>query len=293
MRGKILKGVGGFYYVLAEDGVRYECRARGIFRKDGEKPLVGDEVRIDVIDAEAAEGSIAELLPRKSALIRPEAANLDQALLVFSFTAPDPNPLILDRFLIMLKRQEIPCILLFNKRDLVKNEEAEALLKAYERAGAIHVEGICAREEGAAEKLGDLLRGKSSWLAGPSGVGKTTILNCLCPSAKAETGEISKKLRRGKNTTRHSELFPIEGGGYLCDTPGFTSLELYGTEAEEICNEYPEFSVYAGSCRFRDCMHIREPGCAVREAAESGAIPMLRYRSYCSIYEKEKEKSRY
>ncbi len=292
MEGRILKGIGGFYYVLADDGREYECRARGIFRKDGDKPLVGDMVRISVIDAEAAIGSVDSIMERKNRLIRPEAANVDQALLVFAFDKPAPNYVLLDRFLITLRRSNVPCILLFNKKDLADATQLDRLLNAYKDAVA-DVRALCALEDGFKDTLKEMLCGRISLLAGPSGVGKSTILNALCPGALAETGEISKKLKRGKHTTRHSELFPIEGGGYVMDTPGFTALELRDIEADEVRDEYPEFDPYAGECRFMDCMHIKEPGCVIREAAAKGTIPQIRYENYCAVYSELNDRKRY
>ena len=289
--GRIVKGIGGFYYVATTDDELYECRARGIFRKDGKKPLVGDYVRIGIVDEEKKEGSVDELLPRQNALIRPEAANVDVALLVFACASPEPSLLLLDRFLVMLRAQDVKCILIFNKDDLVAEERIEELQQIYQDAD-VEVRCISAKAGGTEEIL-ERIRGCTALLAGPSGVGKSTILNTLGPQAQMETGEISKKLKRGKHTTRHAELFLVDADTYLMDTPGFTALTLGDMPEEEIRCYYPEFHPYEGKCRFRECSHTHEPGCAVREAVENGQIHKARHTAYMALYEEQKNRKKY
>jgi ribosome biogenesis GTPase len=291
LEGRIVKGIGGFYYVETAAGDTYECRARGIFRKDGKKPLVGDRVRIGIVDEAKKEGSVDEILPRQNALIRPEVANVDVALLVFACASPEPSLLLLDRFLVMLRSQGVKCLLIFNKADLVEPERLKELQQIYQGADA-EVRCISAKSGGTEEIL-ECIRGKTALLAGPSGVGKSTIINRLCPQAQMETGEISKKLKRGKHTTRHAELFCVEADTYLFDTPGFTALSLGEMPEEEIRVYYPEFLPYEGQCRFRECSHTHEPGCAVRGAVESGAIHSDRHKAYCALYEEQKNRKRY
>ncbi|MBR1470227.1 MAG: ribosome small subunit-dependent GTPase A [Lachnospiraceae bacterium] len=290
-KGRILKGIGGFYYVETEAGEVFACRARGIFRKDGQKPLVGDYVRMGIVDAEKKEGSVDALLPRENALIRPEAANVELALLVFACTSPEPSLLLLDRFLVMLRSQGVKCVLLFNKKDLTTAERISEFAGIYRNADA-EVCCISAKSDDI-EKIRERIQGYTALLAGPSGVGKSTILNRLCPEAQASTGEISRKLGRGKHTTRHAELFRTEAGSYLMDTPGFTALSLGDMPEEEIRLYYPEFRPYEGKCRFRECSHTHEPGCAVREAVVQGRIHPVRHGNYAALYEEQKQRKKY
>lgn len=291
LEGRIVKGIGGFYYVSSGERL-YECRARGVFRKERIKPLVGDYVKITVTDRENGIGSVDAILPRRNMLIRPETANVDQALVVFACASPDPNLALLDRFLISLKSQGVYCILLWNKKDLVSETQLSRLCGIYADA-QVGVRCISAKDPADVESLRQELAGRTTILAGPSGVGKSTLLNALCPEAVMETGEISSKLRRGKHTTRHAEIFAVDETTALCDTPGFTALTLTDIGPEEIGAFYPEFAKPAEGCRFRPCSHTHEPGCAVREATENGSIRPERYRSYCMIYNEQKERRKY
>ena len=292
MQGKIIKGIAGFYYVhVVESGV-YECKAKGVFRKEKIKPLVGDDVDIEILDENEKTGNIISILPRKNELIRPAVANIDQALVVFAVTKPSPHFNLLDRFLVMMESKQIPVILCFNKEDLADFSEIERLEQIYYGCGYPCV-FTSAIENKNIEQIKELLRGKTTAIAGPSGVGKSSIINILQPKANMETGSISRKIERGKHTTRHSELFWIEGDSYIMDTPGFSSLYVNDFEKEELKYYFPEFEKYEGKCRFNGCDHIHEPGCAVKEAVEKGIISKVRYDDYNEMYQELKNKRRY
>lgn len=292
MRGKIIKGIGGFYYIHAQDGEVYECRAKGIFRKDGKKPLVGDNVEISVLNQEEREGNVDNILPRKNALIRPAAANVDQALVVFAVASPRPNLNLLDRFLITMSQQEIPVIICFNKQDLASGEELRRLEEIYENCGC-QVMFASVLERRGLEQIRERLRGKTTVVAGPSGVGKSSLTNYLQPKAAMEVGQVSRKIDRGRHTTRHTELFWLEEDTYFLDTPGFSSLYLEDLDWEELPAYFPEFTPYAQGCRFQGCMHMSEPDCMVKQALERGEISRFRYESYCGLVNELKSKKRY
>ncbi len=292
MQGKIIKGIAGFYYVYTEGGVIYSCRAKGIFRKDGKKPLVGDDVEMSVLDDEAKEGNVDALLPRRSELIRPAVANVDQALVIFAISRPEPNFNLLDRFLIMMRQQNLPSVICFNKEDIANDDEKDILTDAYGLAAERLLFTSAKTGEGIDELKG-LLDHKTTVMAGPSGVGKSSITNLLHPNAGMETGDISKKIGRGRHTTRHSELFGINDDTFIMDTPGFSSLDLFEIEKEELRDYYPEFAQYEAECRFQGCMHIAEPVCGVKQALSEGKISRLRYGIYCQLYEELRNKRKY
>ncbi len=289
MRGRILKGIAGFYYVETIDLKVYECKAKGIFRKSGIKPIVGDNVEIEIIDEDNRQGNLTDILPRKNCLYRPPVANVDQAVILFAIVKPDPNYNLLDRFLIMMRQQNLPVIICFNKQDIATEKEQKELHDAYEKCG-YKVLFVSVKEERGLDELKALLKGKTSTLAGPSGVGKSSLLNKLVPDADMQIGELSRKIDRGKNTTRHSELFYVkelsEGGEdtFIIDTPGFTSLELRDVTADELMGYYPEFEQFEPSCRFGGCSHIAEPDCGVKAALEAGELSNVRYDNYRIIY---------
>ncbi len=292
MIGKIMKGIAGFYYVgVVESGV-YECKAKGIFRKDKIKPLVGDDVEIEVLNEEEKLGNIVKILPRRSELIRPAVANIDQALVIFAAREPKPNLSLLDRFLVIMEKQDIPVIICFNKQDLCDEEEVGRLKEIYEACGYPVVLASAKQGEGI-EEIKSLLRGKTTTVAGPSGVGKSSLTNLLQNEVQMETGEISKKLGRGRHTTRHSQIIQIEKDTWLYDTPGFTSFYVEEIEKEELRFYFREFSKYEGTCRFQGCTHTHEPGCMVKNALEEGKISKERYENYLELYGELKEKRRY
>ena len=292
MQGKIIKGIAGFYYVHVEGQGIYECKAKGIFRKDHKKPLVGDDVDVEVLDEEEKLGHIREILPRKSALIRPAVANVDQALIIFAIVKPNPNFNLLDRFLIRMERQNLPTIICFNKQDIATPQEKEALRKAYETCG-YQVLFISALEEEGLEQVRHILAGKTTTVAGPSGVGKSSLINRLAPKANMETGAISEKIERGKHTTRHSEIIALGDNTYIVDTPGFTSLDISEITKEELGTYYPEFVQYEPYCKFSGCAHISEPSCGVKDAVAEGKISQVRYDNYKVLYEELKNIKRY
>ncbi len=283
MQGKIIKGIAGFYYVYVVDSGVYECKAKGAFRKDKIKPLVGDDVEIDIISEEEKTGNVISIGPRKSELIRPAVANVDQALLIFATKNPEPNLNLLDRFLCMMEEQDVPVVICFNKDDLVDDVFQKQIRDTYERAGYKVIFTSAKNEEGI-DKIKEVLKGKTSTVAGPSGVGKSSIVNLLTEGHSMETGEVSAKIGRGKHTTRHSELLYLGDDTYIMDTPGFSSLFVPKCDPVELYSLFPEFIEPEKHCRFGGCVHYKEPGCGVKEAVEKGEIAASRYENYLQIY---------
>lgn len=292
MTGKIIKGIAGFYYVHDGHSKTYACKAKGIFRNRNIKPLVGDNVEFTILDEADMEGNIDSILPRCNALIRPAVANVDQALVVFSITHPEPNLNLLDRFLVMMESQEVPVTICFNKIDLTGNESMDRYRDIYKKADYPVIFTSTYGQEGM-EEIRDLLRGKTTVLAGPSGVGKSSLTNLIQPKAGMETGGISEKIQRGKHTTRHAELFYVEENTYLLDTPGFSSMFIADMAENELKDHFPEFGAYQEECRFLGCVHIGEPVCGIKAAVADGKISESRYENYRLLYQELKDKRRY
>lgn len=292
MKGKIIKGIAGFYYVHTVESGIYACKAKGIFRNRKIKPLVGDDVEIDILHEKDREGNVVEIYPRKNALIRPAVANIDQALLIFAVTEPEPNFNLLDRMLVMMRFWAIPAVICFNKSDLLPQEQLGRMAEIYQNCGAPVIFTSARKEEGT-ESLLKLLQGKTSTVAGPSGAGKSSLINLLQQEVQLETGNVSKKIGRGKHTTRYSMLLHITGDTYIMDTPGFSSLDLPNFTAEDLWKQYDEFLPYEPYCRFKGCSHINELDCGIKQAVERGEIHRQRYETYIHLYQELKEMKKY
>lgn len=280
IKGRIIKGIGGFYYVKAADNIIYECKARGIFRKESIKPAIGDFVDISV---DNQKGSIEKIYPRTSYLVRPPVANIDILVIVVAATEPEPNILLIDKLLVNAENVSISPVILINKTDVKSGDE---LFEIYKKAG-YPVLLTSAKYEDVKEELLPYIKDKTSAFAGLSGVGKSTILN-LITDTTLETGEISDKIKRGKHTTRHVELLELAEGGYVLDTPGFSSFELNRIKANELYKYFPEMRELVDMCRFSGCCHINEPDCIVKEKVKSGEIAESRYESYVELYNQQK-----
>ena len=276
--GLIVKGVGGKCEVLI-NGERYTCTPRGVFRNRGSVPLVGDHVKITITNEAKKQGVLHTILPRKNTLRRPMVANVSQAVVTVSAANPEFNQGLMDRFLIMIEDEDIPILVCINKKDLVSCDALE-LFEQYECAGYTVVFTDTINGEGI-ERLRQEMSGRINLFAGPSGVGKSSLINALLPDLRLETGELSTKNKRGKHTTRHTELFPI-GDGFLFDTPGFTSLDITHVNPENYAYLFREFRTYLVDCKFSNCIHAGEVGCAVKEQVGKGIHP-ARYESYLSI----------
>ncbi len=290
--GIILKGIGGFYYVKDENsGDVYECKPRGVFRKDSITPLPGDRVGFTVLDETEKLGNIDEIHKRISELVRPAIANIDQLIIVVAVKAPNPDFMLLDKLLITAEMKQLNALICINKVDL-EDGNAKLIREAYQLAGYNCIEISSVKNIGY-KHLKNELKGHISVFAGQSGVGKSTILNHIMEAWVMETGTVSDRIERGKHTTRHAEIMELKYGGYVADTPGFSSYELTDVQFGELQNYYPEFRKYLNTCRFTSCSHITEPDCPIREALERGEIDNGRFQRYIQIYKALKEVPQY
>lgn len=285
--GVIIKGIGGFYYIKTLEGI-YECKARGIFRKDGLVPLPGDNVIVSISNELKKMGNLDEILPRSSQLIRPSVANVNQVAIVLAVKSPQPDFGLFDKLLITAEHKNIDIVICINKIDLDESNEHKRILDNYEQTGYKIILLSTKTNEGLCD-LRDAMRGKITVFSGQSGVGKSTILNRIMNSWVMETGNISERNERGKHTTRHAELVELDCGGYIVDTPGFSSFEVEGIKHDELQIYYPEFSEYINKCKFTGCSHISEPGCAIKEAVNTGHVSLERYERFIQLYNSLKE----
>ena len=281
LQGKIIKGIGGFYYVDTENGV-YECRARGIFRKDKITPLVGDRVKISIVDEESKKGVVEEIDKRDTELIRPPIANVDKALIVFAVKNPRPHLSLLDRFIVLAEKENLEIVIVLTKADLDDDNTLEKITSIYELSG-YKVIPVSNKTKLNIDAIKEELKDSVVVFAGPSGVGKSSLLNEIDENFKLQTGEVSDKIKRGKHTTRHAELLKLECGGMVADTPGFSSLTLDDIDEDELKEYFIEFYEHDG-CKFGSrCIHENEPSCAVKEAVKNGEISKKRYDSYIQL----------
>ncbi len=282
LNGKIIKGIGGFYYVDTKEGL-YECRARGIFRKNKITPLVGDRVSISVVDEENKKGVVEEIEDRDTELVRPPIANVDKALIVFAIKNPSPNLSLLDRFIVLAEKENLEIVIVFTKVDLDTDGEILKELKDIYEISGYKVIPVSNTLKLNIDKIKDELKASTVVFAGPSGVGKSSLLNEVDQNFELKTGEVSDKIKRGKHTTRHAELLKLECGGMVADTPGFSSLTLDDIEENELKEYFIEFDNH-DECRFGSrCIHENEPMCSVKEAVENGEISKKRYDSYIQL----------
>jgi len=290
IEGIIIKGVGGFYYVRSEDGIVWECKARGKFRKQRLTPLVGD--RVVFYPGEGEEfGLIEDILPRRNEMIRPPVANIDQVIVVLSCIMPQPDYLLIDKILLQAAKQSIHALLCINKCDLTNENQIHSLYRNFTNTGYPILQTSAKLGLGIGE-LKEYMKGKLSTFAGQSGVGKSSLLNRLSPHAQLKTSELSEKIERGRHTTRHAEIIFLEDGGMVIDTPGFSLMEMDDMDPMDIAAYYPEFQPYLGTCRFSGCLHMEEPACNIKEAVDKGMISTERYERYRLLVEESKEKWR-
>lgn len=291
IKGLVLKAIAGQYLVKSKKG-EFTCGIIGKIKYQKERPIVGDFVMFEVTDQKDDEGMIQEILPRRSQLHRPLVSNVSQAIIVFALKNPDPHFNLLDRILAFVEYAHLKPVICFNKLDIAEDDVIEKYYNAYKSIG-YEVILTSVKEEKGREALIEILDGEISVFAGPSGVGKSSLLNMIQPNLKLRTGEISKKIKRGKHTTRHTELISLKEGGWVVDTPGFANLDISFIEEEALANYFIEINEASKSCKFNNCMHINEPKCAVKEALKNGKILESRYHSYLMILEEIRKNRRY
>lgn len=299
LEGLIVKALSGYYYVkplydgntISGEDPSVQCRARGIFKKKGISPLVGDRVMYSL--TENGEGTVDEILPRSSQLIRPPVANVDLAVLLFSVKEPNLSLHLLDKFLVHIEHAGLDALICLTKQDLANDSDdlLEQVKRQYENIGyevliTSSLQGI------GTQQVKDQLAGRISVFSGQSGVGKSSLLNALMPGLSLDTSEISLRLGRGRHTTRHVELMELDNGGYVADTPGFSQLDFLELGVEELSPCFIEFAPYAAECKFRGCSHLQEPGCRVIQAKDEGIIIPSRYEHYVEFYNEMKDKKR-
>lgn len=286
LEGLIVKGIGGFYYIETQEGI-IRAKGRGIFKKEGKVLTVGDKVIITVRDD--GDSVIEEICPRKNVFIRPPIANVDKIIIVSAVKKPKVNFEILDRFLIMAEKNNVSPVICFNKMDLADESFKEKIDSVY--GNLYRVIYVSGKTGEGLDLIKAEIRDNKVAFAGPSGVGKSTIINKISPKANLETGDISSKTNRGKHTTRHVEIFDFEGGKVF-DTPGFTSFDILEVEEEELSMYYPEIFEIGRECKFDNCRHIKEPNCAVIKALEEGRLSQMRYQSYVNNLEEIRKRNR-
>lgn len=292
MEGIIIKGIGGFYYVLS-NGIIYECKPRGIFRKENTKPFIGDEVKFEFDSNMENTGTITDIAPRKNFLIRPPISNISQAVLVSAIVNPQINFQFLNKLIVMAETISVKIILCFNKTDLIDDKEKQNIINQFINS-EYEIIFTSVKAETGINELRSKLKNNISVFSGSSGVGKSSLLNNLLPDINLETGDLSNKVSRGKHTTRHVELFQLEENSFVADSPGFSSIDiLKDIPEEELMHYYPEFRKYIGQCKFNSCIHNKEPGCAVKYALDRGDISVTRYKSYIEILQELQEYTKY
>lgn len=281
--GKIIKGVGGNYYVDTEIGL-IECRARGLFRNKNITPMVGDNVKIRITKENSKQGYIESICDRINEMKRPPVSNIDQIIIVFAIKNPEPSFLLLDKLLVLSEYNNLQPIICFNKCDLTTDEYNNRVYSNYINT-SYKVIFTSKYDQNSINCVRDLLRNKITLFAGPSGVGKSSLMNAIGENLDLKTGEISSKLKRGKHTTRHAEMYKLSYGGFVVDTPGFSSLDINEIKTNELTKYFPDILKYSGQCKFNDCIHNKEPGCKVKKSVKEKLISESRYKNYIRLLE--------